>query len=356
MTFQQQWQLQAKKRQAQVESRKQEIQATLAEFQKQRQTKAVEVRGELSVFRENLALTEESRQQEEKLRAAQRQEFCESLHRHTEDFLTKTATERQVSAQKLADKLDDFMVFLETKTRYFLEESATNRSEKAAQLHEDLALFHAALMASVSELRLNNQIDLENLKEKNRQFLSFRHLERLDMKAELTEKLTNFMEDLRSGVQTYLQELELMRLERAENLQEFLEKSHIERTAGLKALFGRFAEDRRQLKQYREALQAEVWGAKAGEIEPVVETIVPVKVESVKKVEKANSQPALLPKPTPVAFELEVYHYILQKKRARLSEIETALKINRIQAVDALRSLVQKNMIIQRDRLYIPVN
>lgn len=356
MTFQQQWQLQAKKRQEQVQSRKQQIQATLAEFQKQRQTKAVEVRGELSVFRDNLAITEESRQQEEKLRAAQRQEFCESLHRHTKEFLTKTATERQVSAQKLAEKLDDFMAFLEGKTRDFLAETATNRSEKAAQLHEDLALFHAALMASVSELRLQNQIDLENIKEKNRQFLSFRHLERLDMKAELTEKLTIFMEDLRCGVQTYLQELELMRLERAENLQEFLEKSQRERTAALKALFSRFAEYRRQLKKYREALQAEVWVTNAAEIEPVVETIVPVKVEGVKKVKKANSEPAEPPKPQSVSFEVEVYHYILQKQRARLSEIETALAINRIQAVDALRSLVQKNMIIQRDRLYIPVN
>lgn len=98
MAFQEQWQLEAKKRQAQVQARKQEIQANLANLQKQRQTQALQVRGELSLFRENLATTEESRQQEEKLRTAKRQEFCESLHRHTENFLNKTASERQESA------------------------------------------------------------------------------------------------------------------------------------------------------------------------------------------------------------------------------------------------------------------
>ncbi|MCT7952076.1 hypothetical protein NG798_19950 [Ancylothrix sp. C2] len=358
MAFQEQWELEAKKRQAQVQARKQKIQANLAELQKQRQTKAVQVREKLSVFRENLATTEESRQQEENLRAAKRQEFCESLHRHTEIFLTNSARDRQLSAQKMAEELESYVSFLQERTREFLEQTATNRRERAAQLHEDLALFEAAL-AAVSEQRRQRQIELENLKEKTQEFLSVRHLERLETKAELTDKLTIFREDLRSGVQTYLQELELKRVERAENLQGFLQKSQSDRTAAVKALFSRFAEYRRQLNEYRDALQAEVWGTNAEEIKPQPQkpaTVAALKVEMPKKIEKPKSEPAAILKSNAVAFEVEVYHYILQKKGARLLELETALAINRIQAVDALRSLVQKNLIVQRDRLYIPVN
>jgi hypothetical protein len=37
---------------------------------------------------------------------------------------------------------------------------------------------------------------------------------------------------------------------------------------------------------------------------------------------------------------------------ARLTEIESTLGINRFQAVDALRSLIQKELIVQKDRTY----
>jgi hypothetical protein len=161
---------------------------------------------------------------------------------------------------------------------------------------------------------------------------------------------------LRSGVQNYLEELELMRWERAENLEEFLQKSHSQRMDGVKALFSQFAEYRQQLKEYREALQAEVWGTKTSEIEPEVKMIAAAKVEMPKKIEKPKINPEESLKQNALALELDVYHYILKRQGARLLEIETALAINRIQAVDALRALVQKNYIVQRDRLYIPVN
>jgi predicted transcriptional regulator len=35
-----------------------------------------------------------------------------------------------------------------------------------------------------------------------------------------------------------------------------------------------------------------------------------------------------------------------------LTEIESTLGINRFQAVDALRSLIQKELIVQKDRTY----
>ena len=55
-----------------------------------------------------------------------------------------------------------------------------------------------------------------------------------------------------------------------------------------------------------------------------------------------------------VAYEREVYRYLQQSQGSRVSEIQAALEINRVQAIDALRSLIKKGLLMQRDdRLYI---
>ncbi|NER33080.1 MAG: gas vesicle protein GvpN [Oscillatoria sp. SIO1A7] len=55
-----------------------------------------------------------------------------------------------------------------------------------------------------------------------------------------------------------------------------------------------------------------------------------------------------------VAYEREVYRYLQQSQGSRVSEIQSALEINRVQAIDALRSLIKKGLLMQRDdRLYI---
>lgn len=52
-------------------------------------------------------------------------------------------------------------------------------------------------------------------------------------------------------------------------------------------------------------------------------------------------------------LETEIFEYIKGLRGARLSEIESALSINRFQAVDALRSLIKKGSVTQRDRVYL---
>lgn len=51
-------------------------------------------------------------------------------------------------------------------------------------------------------------------------------------------------------------------------------------------------------------------------------------------------------------LEESIYNYLHATHGARLTEIETQLGINRFQAVDALRSLIQKELIVQQDRIY----
>jgi DNA-binding IclR family transcriptional regulator len=45
--------------------------------------------------------------------------------------------------------------------------------------------------------------------------------------------------------------------------------------------------------------------------------------------------------------------YIQTSQGARLTEIQSALGINRSETVDGLRALIRKNLITQRDRIYL---
>ncbi len=51
--------------------------------------------------------------------------------------------------------------------------------------------------------------------------------------------------------------------------------------------------------------------------------------------------------------ESEIVGYLQSGAGARLMEIESALDINRFQAVDALRSLIKQGRVTQRDRVYV---
>lgn len=52
--------------------------------------------------------------------------------------------------------------------------------------------------------------------------------------------------------------------------------------------------------------------------------------------------------------EAEVYHYLEKSEGMRVSQISKALGLNRFETIDALRSLMKKGLLIQRDdRLYV---
>jgi predicted transcriptional regulator len=52
-------------------------------------------------------------------------------------------------------------------------------------------------------------------------------------------------------------------------------------------------------------------------------------------------------------LEQKIYSYIKQIEGARLTEIQSALGINRSQTVDSLRALIKQGLITQRDRVYL---
>ena len=77
-------------------------------------------------------------------------------------------------------------------------------------------------------------------------------------------------------------------------------------------------------------------------------------VESTIEQGDAISQKQEIIQPAPAVYEQQVQDYLRQSQGARVSEIETALGINRVQAIDALRSLIKKGVLKQRqDRLFV---
>ncbi len=70
--------------------------------------------------------------------------------------------------------------------------------------------------------------------------------------------------------------------------------------------------------------------------------------------ESAAPEAPASPTPQNIPYESEIYTYLLQSGGAKVSEIEAALQINRIQTIDALRSLLKKGVLKQRDdRLFV---
>lgn len=368
-SLQDSWQEQRKQRQHELAQRQQQVRETLAAFQQSRQVKAAQLRDDLSLFQLELQQT-------------------------TQNFLVQASQERQIKAQQLAQFLQDFVQSLQAETEQFLSLTAANRATMAQQLFQDLDNFHAKLNHSVAALRLSLQTRMQQLQAEVQVLQAEAHTllkahqqQRIQNQMKVIADLAKFMETLRTEVQTYLSELELVRQDRAQQLQNMLQHSRRQRLAEVDVLFQQLSVFRSELRQYCVDLQQMVWGnaAPAASIampsptptQPIataptqphppqpasvaspaiVEQSAPLSaialppIEDTSKTLEAN--PTLAIKKDPAEVEEEIFGYIYQNQGARLTEIESELQVNRFQAVDALRSLIKQGLITQRDRVYL---
>jgi hypothetical protein len=339
-------------------------------------------------------------------RQQRQQEFLDR-QQQVRDTLASFQQERHIKASQLRDDLSLFQSQLQQQTAEFLSACAADRSLMAQQLSQELTQFHSKLTASVAALRQGLQIKIRELQVETRMMLKLNQEQRIRTQMQLAKDLAIFVDNLRSDVQAYLSELELVRQDRAQQLQNMLQQDREQRTAEMERLFQEFSEFRAELHQYCVDLRSLVWGtegstqpasvkpqpatkvapkaaskivptaapkvvapppkpvAPAPQPQPIapVAAVAPV-VEETVATTPAVVQPEVLtvvssnPAPKPIQrdaaqLEKEIYNHIHQVQGARLTEIETALDINRFQAVDALRSLIKKGLITQRDRIYL---
>jgi hypothetical protein len=265
---------------------------------------------------------------------------------------------------------------LQNCTIEFLSRMRSDRTLLAQQLSRDLDVFRAELSIVVVNL-------LQSFAEKRQQD-----------EVQLMRDLAVYVEDLQADVQVYLSELAAVRERRAQQVWQELDISHNNRIADVEALFQTFADFRTELSAHVANLRKQVWGADVKLAVPAPKSVTkklvvkaippkhspkaftpkaPAKVAPVSKV-AAKTEPAIAPAPVPTAvgasngvavatppkvtsqlasLELEICDHIRKMQGARLPEIETALGINRFQAVDALRALIKEGVVTQRDRVYL---
>ncbi|MGG6269439.1 hypothetical protein ACQ4M3_28320 [Leptolyngbya sp. AN03gr2] len=307
MAFKDSWQQQRQLRLQQVEQRRQAVTLLLQDTYKQRQTKASQLRGDLSLFRESLAY-------DGSIRREQLQTYCETLHQQTQEFLAIAHADRELMSQ---------------------------------QLKHDLQSFRATLTATVESLRQQIQADVQQLQLETRSLLEEAEQSRIKQQIRLVRNLSIFVDNLRADVAEFLTDAALERQEKA--LQD-----KRDRKAELDCLFAGFAEFRSQLKEFRSDLSRTVWGEQTSSPLPTPHSSKPeIKKPETKSPSGLKVIPPVKPTPAPKSDEDKIYEYIEVMQSVRLTEIESALGMTRIQAVEGLRSLIQQGKITQRDRLYL---
>jgi len=288
--------------------------------------------------------------------------------------------EAAVTRQTLADNYAS----IQAETSLYLTQIEQQRRTIAKQTVAQLEAFTAELREAVAELRAANRdamIDVAErvaeLKQVTQEVLAGHPRDRAVMRNRQQQTLAEYVAELEATVADYL-------LEIAENRQALAVVDQAQRhrdrealTEEVAAMRDDFAIYRQQLRDFRDHLRQSIWG----DAVPIAQPSGPPQAASSTR-QSATRKPRAKAQPTPaseaqpsasangtqatapvakklassqaaIPTEEAVFDYLqAHQDGARLTEIESTLGINRFQAVDALRSLIQKELIIQKDRTY----
>ncbi|NJO11811.1 MAG: hypothetical protein HC873_21750 [Leptolyngbyaceae cyanobacterium SL_1_1] len=171
----------------------------------------------------------------------------------------------------------------------------------------------------------------------------------------LRSNLSALVGDLQVDVGMALCAIAQKRQEQALALRQRLAADRQKPIAAIQTLFSALAISRNERVAYRQALTHQVWGTAPALSSTALDrdsyAVPQARVSSPLRAAAATT-PLDLSAISSKAVEEAVYQYLQTQNQARLGEIESALKINRLQTVDALRSLMQKQLIVRRDRSY----
>jgi gas vesicle GvpC-like protein len=341
------WEVQRQQRQHELTQRQDHVRQILDQFQQERLVKAAEQRQTLSCFQLD-------------------------LQNSTQDFLSRTTAERQIQAQQVAQKLRDFAQSIHQQTAQLIAMNAADRAAMSQTLFRDLDEFHANLVALVADLRQEMrsqmqqiQTEVQSLQVATQQMLKANHEQRIQDQIRLMQDLSSYVASLQLEVRDYLSDMEMLRLDRAEHVQQMLQQAHARRIEDVNALFQQLSEFRAELRTFCKELYRKVWGSTP------IQATCPASQVSFNNgmkmpdapVQRPSSMPTpILPtlapsagstKPDSMQLEKDIYQHICQHQGTRLPDLEATMHINRIQAVDALRSLIKQGLVTQRDRVYL---
>jgi hypothetical protein len=382
-----QWQADRQLRQSEVVNRRDQVSTDLERWQANRLAHAVLLRQDLD-------------------------DLMADLRTSTTLWLTQITADRQAQILPRQQVRQDYVQQLQTNTEELLTNYQAEREVSAIEVRQQLEHDCQVMQATVSELRLDIAQELRQIQQQVAADRAGHRQDQAMVRAELLPQLTAYVEDLQVQVQATLKDLADVRQEAAVVNQEQRHSDRQVLTDTVEVMFSELADFRQQLQSQRAQLSHMVWGGAAvastvtkpptrpGSTRPAVPArSAPTSKPAVKPASKAKVAPAkavpmkvaaattkstkvpparaaaatrsapvativapaavavatpLTPEPPePPALEEVVYNYLHLSQGARLSEIETELGINRFQAVDALKSLIQKDLVVKQDRTYL---
>ncbi len=253
------------------------------------------------------------------------------------------------------------------------------RQTQAVELRQDLKAFHIQLSASVAELRQAMQAEILQRRADVKAELEAHQQTRLQNQILLMQELALYVEGLQAEVRQQLVEFGEVRQVQAQELRQMLRDDKARRSAEVTEFFEQLVEFRAELRSYCAELHQYVWGDDAAEALAEMPTEIPAAVSAVsiaapelvkpsavaeQSPDEAAAMPTVRvvpPGAEPTETEVltrsvlaeSVYTYLHETQGATLAQIESALALNRFQTVDALRSLIRKGYVTQRNQIYL---
>jgi hypothetical protein len=378
-----QWQAARQQRQDEVLDRRDQVDADLERWQSDRLAHAVQLRQDLA-------------------------QMVTDLQAETQFWLGELAEQRRASIPLMRQSLQQYAQNLQHETQARLTHLQDQREADTNALKQKLRQDCRAMQESVSDLRLDIVQDLKKIRQrvqaikKETAIMQAGHRQEQAMvRSELLPQLAEYVDDLQAEVQESLAEVAVLREQAAAVQQAQRQQDRQALADSVDELFDQLAAFRQDLQDQRQALAESVWGSGAAVENPpqpvakrvsrprpaparpeptkakptamptaAAKSVAATKPTATAKVRPAAKPPApvqpakpeVKPEPevvvsaptrakTPPLDEV-VYNYLHLSPGARLAEIESELGINRFQAVDALRSLMEKDLIVKENRTY----
>ena len=308
----------------------------LGQMQKERMQRQQAMAKRQQQVREALAKAQQERQQKFAQATAQRQQFQRGLSLGISDFLEETANVRMQTASTQKIALEAFHGQLQQDVQDLMTEISTDRMMMAQELVADLAGFRSNLLEEVSQLlnevlpaqRKEMQAHVAQIQKDTQNKLTQNRKQRAKNSALSVKERAEFVDNLQA-------EVSAMRADSQEFLQDVQDES-MQRKEDIKGIKARPARKK-----------APSAASKAPQKAPA-KSAAP-KAAPAKQAKAASVENSALSVP----HEQEVYDYVQNNHGARLAQIEESLGISRFQAVDALRSLLDKGILVKRDRDYL---
>ncbi len=378
-----QWQAARQLRQGDVANRREQVAAELSTWQQERLAQGVQLRQSLA-------------------------QMVMDMQTETDLWVAQIAAQRQAQIPPLRQALQDYTEQLQATTQALLAVyQADHQLHAAAQRQQRLqdrqSLYDAAIdshLDIVQNLRLmQQQVAVDRAGYRQQQAM---------MRSLLWPSLASYMAQLQTEVEATLTSLTEARQKADAERRRQRQQDRLALSASVAERFNQLGEFRYQLQMQRAQLSRQVWGTESAPLKAQTEVaakpaplpaaaVAPMDFRSESVASRATipsppltplSRSTVLARPStaspsppaaasgfapapsvsPVAttaraasavlatqaqsLEEVVYNYLHLAEGARLSEIETELGINRFQAVDALRSLIQRNLVIKQDRTY----